>query len=135
LTRYSNRYFSKRRSGIDSTTQQRPHRLCGLLTSGMQAYKEKDRSLAVLVGAIRHHEIGIGEGFVKHIPVEAALAFSCNCTCRACSRCHSALRFNFSQYCSSRVPPKSRSAIRHHRLRMAKPTPFAWIVTTDFKNE
>ncbi len=29
--------------------------------------------MAVLVGAVRCHEMGIGEGLVKHIPVETSL--------------------------------------------------------------
>jgi hypothetical protein len=39
----------------------------------MQTYKVKDRSLAVLVVSVCHHEMGVGEALIKHVPVEAAL--------------------------------------------------------------
>ena len=34
---------------------------------------QKDRSMAVLVEAVRHHEIGIGEALVMQLSVESAL--------------------------------------------------------------
>jgi hypothetical protein len=37
------------------------------------AVDKKDRSLAVLVGAVCYHKVWVGEGLVKYVPVETSL--------------------------------------------------------------
>jgi hypothetical protein len=93
--------------------------------------------MAILVGAVRHDEMGIGEGLVKHIPVETSLGVFLQ------------LLLQFADLFSVPVGPSVQFftvlrfagaaeepvGIRQHRLRMAKPMPFALIVTAAFTNE